>query len=78
MLYNIVLVSAIHQHESAINIHISPSSFPPTPYHPSRWSQSTGFKLPVSYSKFPLATYFTYANVYVRTGRDMEQQTGSK
>ena len=26
LLYNVVLVSAIHQHESAINIHISPLS----------------------------------------------------
>ena len=38
MLYNIVLVSAIHQHKSATGIHMSPpcrtSSPPPTPSHP--------------------------------------------
>lgn len=39
-------VSAIHQHKSAVGIHMSPPSslpsFPsPTPYHPSRLSQST-------------------------------------
>ena len=40
LLYNIVLVSVIHQHESAIIIHMSPSSWIslplPTPSHPSR------------------------------------------
>ena len=53
--------------ELAIDIHLSPSSFTPTshPTHPSRLSQSTGFELSVSYGKFPLAIYFTYANVYV-------------
>ena len=44
-LYNFVLVSAIHQHQSAIGIHRSPPSRsslpPPTPSHPSRSSQST-------------------------------------
>ena len=37
------MASAIHQHESAIDIHISPPSWtslsPPTPSHPSRLSQ---------------------------------------
>ena len=46
MLYNIVLVSAIHQHESARGIHVSPPSRTPlpspSPTHPSRLSQSTG------------------------------------
>ena len=45
--YNIVLVCAIHQHESAIGIHTSPPSGtslpPPIPYHPSRLSQRIGF-----------------------------------
>ena len=67
LLYNIVLVSAIHQHESAIGIHMSPPSWtsllPPTPAHPSRLSRSTGFELPVSHREFPLAIYFTYGNV---------------
>ena len=43
--YNNVLVSAIHHHESAIDIQMSPPSWtsfsPPTPSHPSRLSQST-------------------------------------
>ena len=40
-----MLVSAIHQHESAIGIHTSPPSWtslpPPTTFHPSILSQST-------------------------------------
>ena len=67
--YNIVLVSAIHQHESSISIYISPPSWPPlpplTPSHPSRLSQSTGFEFPASYSKFPLTLCFTYGNACV-------------
>ena len=82
MLYNIVLASAMYQHESAIGIHMntyihtSPyihmSSIhtyvlppPPTAFHSSRLSQSTRFELPASYSKFPLAIYFAYGDVYV-------------
>ena len=42
----IVLVSAIHQHDSAIGIHMFPLSWPflppPVPSQPSRLSQSTG------------------------------------
>ena len=64
-----MLVSAIHQHESAIGVHMSPPSWtslpPPTPSHPSRLSQSTGFELPESHRKFPLAVCSTYGNVYV-------------
>ena len=48
---------------------MSPSSWtslpPPTPSHPSKLSQSTRSELPESYSKFPLATYFMYGDVYV-------------
>ena len=58
MLYNIVLVSATHHHESAIDNIYVPSllNLPPTshPSHPSRLSQSTRFELPVAYSKPPL------------------------
>ena len=36
----------------------------PTPSHPSRLSQNTGFELS-SYSKFRLAIYFAYGDVYV-------------
>ena len=54
-----MVVSAIHQHESAIGICMSPSSWtslpPPTSSHSSRLSQSTRSELPESYSKFPLA-----------------------
>ena len=46
LLYNIVLVSAIHQHKPATGIHMSPpscTSLPsPIPSYPSRWSHSTG------------------------------------
>ena len=37
----------------------------PSPPHPSRLSQSTSFGIAASHSKFPLAIYFTYGNVYV-------------
>ena len=61
------MVSVIHQYQSAIGIHMSPPPFflilffyqlePASPSHPS--------KFPVSYSKFTLAIYFTFGNVYV-------------
>ena len=51
------LVSAIHPHGSAIGIHMSLPLEPPTPSHPSRWSQSTRLELPASYSKFPLVIF---------------------
>ena len=45
MLYSVVLVSAIHQHESATGMHMTPPSgislSLPTPSHPSGLSQST-------------------------------------
>ena len=67
--YNSVLVSVIHQHGSAIVIHMSlpfepPSHLSPHPY-PSRLSQSPWFEFPESYSKFLLAIYFTYVSVCV-------------
>ena len=69
MLFNIVLASAICQHESAIGIHMSPPSWtsltPPTPSHPTGFSQSTGFELPESYNKFLLVIYFAYGNTHV-------------
>ena len=41
MLYNIVLVSAIHQREWAIGMHMASSlNLPPTPSYPSRLLQS--------------------------------------
>ena len=57
-------VFAIHQHELAIGIHVSPPSyspFPPLPpLHPSRLSQCTGFGFCASYIKLPLVIYFVY------------------
>ena len=47
LIYNIVLVSGVQQSESVIHIHMFPylfplasPSLPPSPSHPSRWSQS--------------------------------------
>ena len=67
--YNIVMVSTIHQHESAMGIPMSPPSLtslpPPFSSHPSRRSWNTGFGFPVSYNKFLLTIYFTDGNVCV-------------
>ena len=53
------MVSFMHQHESAISIHMSPPSRtlrpPASPSYPSRLSRSTSFAFPESYIKFPLA-----------------------
>ena len=59
------MVFAMHQHELAIGIHVSP--YPPTslPLYPSRLSQSTGFGFPASCIKLSLVIYFTYGNIYV-------------
>ena len=54
MLYNFVLVSAKHQHESATGICKSLLGC-----H-QHWVE-----IPASYSEFPLAFYFTYGNAYV-------------
>ena len=69
LLYDIVLVSVVYQHESAaIGICMSPPSWNsllhPTPSYPSRLSQSTKFEPPASYSEFPLAN-FAYGNEYI-------------
>ena len=59
LLYNVVLVFAIHQHESAIGIHLSPpswNSFPHlTPFYPSSCHRAAGWapcitkQIPISY-----------------------------
>ena len=58
MIYNIVLVSAVHQRESPSGIHVFPPSWttvaPPTPAHPSRRPPSTRFGFSASCSKLPL------------------------
>ena len=59
--YNIVMASAIHQHESVTCTHAAPPSSP----HASGLSQSTGFGFPAAYIKLPLAICFTYGNVYI-------------
>ena len=56
------MVFAIHQHESAIGLHMSPPSCtplpPPSPSHPSRLSQIPSFEFPASYSKLPQWGFF--------------------
>ena len=68
MLYNDVLVSAIQQCESAIDIHMPPpsrTSLPPQPSaQPSRLSRVL-VCTPCAIQHFPLATNFTYGNLYV-------------
>ena len=56
---------AIHQHESARGIPVSPPSppLPPAPGPPS-CHREYWIELPVSYIKSPLAIYFTYGNIY--------------
>ena len=60
---------AIHQHELVIGLHMYPPFCtplsPPSSFHPSRLSQSTGFGFPASCRKLPLAIYFTYGNMHV-------------
>ena len=66
MLYNIVLVSAVQQHESAINIHICPKPLePPSLSYLSRSSQSTELS-----SLFYIAAYHCFTMVvYICTLR---------
>ena len=69
LLYNTVMVFAIHQHESAIGIHVCPCpeplSSPPSPPCPSGLSPSTSFEFHASCTELALIIYFTYGNVHV-------------
>ena len=59
MLYNVVFISAAQHRDSAICIHVTPPSEPPsTSPHPTPLGHHRA-KLPVLYSSFPLAIYFT-------------------
>ena len=67
MLNSVVLFSTKYQHGSPIGLPMSPLTwtFLPPPFlsHSSRLSLNPQFEFPESYSKFPLAIYFTYGNV---------------
>ena len=57
---------AIHWHESAMGVHVSPIlNPPPSPSHPSGSFQCTGPEHPVSCIEPGLAIYFTYDNICV-------------
>ena len=63
------MFSAIHQHESATDIHMSPHPephlLPPSSPCPPGLSQSTGFGCPASCIELALAICFTYGNRHV-------------
>ena len=68
MLYNVLLVSAVPQSESAICIHISPPLLDlPSTHYPSHSSPSSQSRVefPVLYSRFPLAIYFKQGSVFM-------------
>ena len=68
LLYNIVFVSVIHQHESAIGILLSPpstTSLPLSPHLTPVVVTEDWFALPESCREFPLAGCFMYGNAYV-------------
>ena len=75
LLYNIVVYFAIHWHESAMGVHVSPILNPtPTSLPPSGLSQCTSFECPVSYIELGLVIYSTLGQPRVMGGR---QEGGS-
>ena len=66
--YNIVVGFPIQWHESAMDVHVTPSWTPLPPAslsHPSGLSQCTGLECPVSCIEIGLVIYFTYGNIHV-------------
>ena len=66
LLYNVVLVSAI-QHESAISVYIVPPFWASFLLPITLLNAITEYQveLPVSYSNFPVAIYFTHDNIFI-------------
>ena len=65
-----MVVFAIHAHESAMGVPVSPIShtaphLPPSPCHPSGSSQCTSPEHPVSCIEPGLVIYITYDNIHV-------------